>query len=135
MFVLTQSGNIWDRWWSYIWRNKKHALFLFQMVVGFLNVFEDSPWWWVAWCATYIRVQAKESKLWSYCGLVLSSSDRGGWSLLPSQPACELRHVLLCPLSAFLGIVSESLASHIIWLLQTSVCKMSDASFLFMLCF
>lgn len=95
MFVLTQSVDIWGRRWSYVWRRKKHALFLFQMVVGFINVFKDSPLWWVDQCATYIRIQANEYKLWSYCGLMLSSSDRGGWSLLPSHSGCEVTHVLL----------------------------------------
>lgn len=79
LFVLTQSVDIWDRSWSYIWRRKRHALFLFQMVVGFINVIKDSPLRWVDRCATYIRIQTDEYKLWSYCGLMLSSSDRGGW--------------------------------------------------------
>lgn len=49
------------------------------MVVGFINVFKDSPGdKRLGWCAMYIRVQVNEHKLLSYCGLMLSSSGVGG---------------------------------------------------------
>lgn len=49
------------------------------MVVGFINVFKVSHGdKRLGWCATYIKVQANEHKLLSYCGLMLSSSGVGG---------------------------------------------------------
>lgn len=49
------------------------------MMVGFINVFKDSHGdKRLGCCAKYIRVQANEHKLLSYCGLMLSRSGVGG---------------------------------------------------------